>query len=745
LANASTVKYQVICNNPFPETMRRLICVVFLNFLVSSVLGQASLSQTAVFNHLSVDDGLNTNNVWAIYQDYQGFIWLGTEDGLHRYDGYSFKIYSNDPQDSTSLAGNFSMAIYEDSRKNLWIGSLNTGLSLYNRDADSFINFLSRENDSTSICGNTISSFFETKDQILWIASAQGAISYIDLKTFDPAKPVFHTIKLPERFSKRGALWVRSILEEDGKLWLSVHGAGLVLFDPGTNSFEEVFKDQAYKDVAIDLRTDFMLRDEKGRIWFGTWGGGLFVFYPNEKKVLHYGAGTSPQALPNNQIVSLAIDKTGNFWIGTDNGLVRMLDFYDDYPNGLFEVYRHDDFNDYSLSNNPIKPIYIDNKNRLWVSSYYGGVNIYDPDYFRFRTIKNHPLKPGSLPNNNVSAITEDGFGNLWVATDGGGLAKLRGGVSAVNANKYEKVKLINSKTGEEELKIKCLLVSHDKRLWIGTWGGGMFFHDPERKTTRHFQYQTEGRLPSESILTLAEDQQGDIWIGTFSAGIARYNRSEDRFYYYSHSPSDTTSISGNKINTILVDSLNNVWVGVEGGGLNRYDRQRESFYHIRNNIIKPDANIISLFECTDHHLWIGVHSVGLVQYKKEKNETLLFNSKDGIPGKLIQSIIEDKQNYLWISTNNGISKLIMKTREFINFSPEEGLQSKQFNQNSAYVSDDGNVFFGGVNGMNVFDPRQIQKSEYNLDIVFTKYSQIFGLTMKSIIRNPAKLSRTRM
>ncbi len=334
-------------------------------------------AQQVLFTHITVDDGLKSNNIQDIIQDFQGFIWIGTEDGLHRYDGYEIHSYINKPDDSTSLRDNHVRALYVDSFQRLWIGTQDGGLSLYNRELDQFYNFIPSPSDSLSLFGKTVSFLCETSDTVLWIASEQGGLSSVQLATFDPRKPVFNRVNLPSSIIQAGNEWVRAINDAgDKKLWVVVHGAGLLLYDISNGTFSDPLSFPAYSESKVDKRMSFSYRDDRNRIWLGTWESGLYIYYPNERRILNIRANGGQGDLPGNQVASFLKDASGNFWVGTDDGLCRMLDFEDYVPKGKFEVFSNDPNNDLTIATNSVNPIFEDKEGHLWVGTYFGSVNI---------------------------------------------------------------------------------------------------------------------------------------------------------------------------------------------------------------------------------------------------------------------------------------------------------------------------------------------------------------------------------
>lgn len=705
--------------------MKNINLHIFIIFL-SANLSHPSISfgqNTVLFNRITADDGLATNNVRCFLQDYQGFMWIGTEDGLHRFDGYTFKNYRNIPEDQGSLGGNFIMSLYEDSSNRLWIGMLDAGLSIYDRESDRFYTFKNDPEDEYSIFGNTISSFFETEDGLLWIATEQGGLSYIRLDSFDLNQPKFHNIYLAERFTSSGILWIREILPAGAHTyWLGIHGAGLVLFDSDKEQFTQIIRQSDFPDVEIDQRFTTIYKDSKGRLWLGTWNGGLYAYYPDEHRILVYQSSEEAHSISNNHIAKMTEDKHGNFWVGTDDGLCRMLDFKEKYPPGKFEIFKNDLFDEHSIKTNSIKNIYCDDNDRIWVANYFGGISVYDPDYLRFQTIRHHPLKKNSLPGNNVTAMAEDKQGNIYIGLDGDGLCFLPGGSQNIGLDIFEKIELLNSETGLPENKIKCIEIDDRGMVWIGTWGGGLFRYNPATRTYKHLWYGKGRELPVESVISL-ESLNDKLWIGTFNGGLVCYDQVSGQIDYYKYDRTDEFSLPSNKINALMADHNNRLWIGTESGGLSYFDAANNQFRRIQLGDLPRYLNVMAIYECHDHFIWIGTHSHGLLRLNPVTMEIEQFDRKFGLSVDLIQSIAEDHDHYLWVGTNGGISKFVFSQNEVTNFSMEEGLQSRQFNLNSALVCRDGRMLFGGINGLNAFYPSDIRKSESKPPLIFTGFS----------------------
>jgi ligand-binding sensor domain-containing protein/signal transduction histidine kinase len=675
-----------------------------------------ALGQDIKFNHITTDDGLSNGNVRTILQDYQGFFWFGTEDGLQRYDGYTLVEYRYSPNDTTTISSNFILCLYEDSKKNLWIGSLDGGICWYDRKANHFRCFKNDPKDPTSITGNLVRSISESSDGTLYVGLKEGGMSYFKIPDTIP-----HDIKftnITKIYNDSVSTWVNDIVEDSDKsLLLATVGAGVHRFDPFTKTFQQVLPDTVSKKAQ-----EFMI-DSKQRLWISTWGEGLYVYDKKTHRIAHHTAGPDAHQLDNNQISTVTEDAEGNFWISTDNGLTFLHYSFDPLGYCYFITYTHNDFEPSSLLSNSIKAFYIDKLNRLWVGSYHGGVNIYDKNALKFNAIRSKIWSSGSLTSNNVSGFAEDSNGNLWIGTDGGGLNFVEGGIKNIRKDRFEKVDIRTN--GQRVVKIKCLRFDREGNLWIGTWGSGLFKYDTQTKTYVHYGIErdfSKGLLTTE-VMVLMNDYLDNIWVGTYNGGLSYFIKKENRFKHFPDLTPNLHAPQRNHIKAIHIDRKKRVWVTREVGGLNVYDSASGSFKRIENKILRKDITILSMYEDEDGVFWLGTDGLGLIRYHPDRQTTEVFNEGAGFANNVIYGIEKDyKTGHLWLSTNKGLSEFDPVKITSINYNRSDGLQGNQYNPESTYRASDGTLLFGGINGMDVFVPNKVTPSPYLPEIVFTNF-----------------------
>jgi signal transduction histidine kinase/ligand-binding sensor domain-containing protein len=675
-----------------------------------------SQGQSFKFRHITTDDGLVSGNVLTIVQDYQGFFWLGSEEGLQRYDGYSFKNYFFQKSDSTSVSSNFIQFVFEDSKRNLWVGTFDSGLCWYDRDNDRFVRFQHDPNDSSSILGNFVQTIYESKDGTLYVSIVGNGLS-----SFAIPDKVDGSIKFTNRkFNKtpEGANhWISAMAETDQYGFLvAINGDGINHFDPQTGVFTPIFRD------SVGLRVQALYYDSKQRLWIGSWSDGLYIIDNKSKKFIQHKSGIGDGRLLHNQVYSVKEDADGNFWIGTDNGLHIIKNETDPFAPAPFIRLTHDDFDSESLLSNSIKHLFIDKRKRVWVATYFGGVNVHDRNALMFESFKAKAGKASSLTHNNVYALEDDLAGNIWVGTDGGGLNLVAKPVGGGSEFSFQKVPLRSY--GEAAEKIKCLKADQKGNLWVGTWGNGLFKIDTRNHSATHIEITAMrgSKLPVKEILAIEADSSDNLWIGTFGFGVLHYNVKNNSFRQYLQAVGNG-SREINKVNDIHIDKHGRVWVARDGGGLSIIEPAEGLYAVVEKGVLTKTLTVASMMEDSKGFLWICTNSVGIVKYQPETGETEVFDAGRGLATNSVVSALEEKgQDKIWLGTNRGISSIDLKTGMVRNFSASDGLPGNHFNNSALRYADTAMMLFGSIDGLAIFQPENIRVNVYNPPIVFTEF-----------------------
>jgi ligand-binding sensor domain-containing protein/signal transduction histidine kinase len=651
--------------------------------------------------------------VQVILQDRRGFLWFGTEDGLNRYDGYTFKVYKPDPDVPNSLSDRWITSLAEDRAGYLWIGT-RLGLNRYDPRTEEFVRFLHDDMNPVSLIDNHIRILYIDRNDNLWIGTASG------LDLFDRTSGSFKHYGSPSRQGVNSEKSITALYEDSrGRLWVGTDAGGLNRFNSSNNTFTPYQnRPDDYSTISSDSVTA-IIEDNESVLWVGT-SKGLNRFHPDSgtfERFLHEDKNN--RSIASDVIRDLYVDITGNLWIATSRGLDRLG------PDGKrFIHYRHDSTFSKSLSENDILSVYEDRGGILWVGTWGGGVNKYDrrQDYFAY--YRNDPNSSNSLTDNSILSIYSDSDGHMWIGTVDAGLNRFSRPTGYVVRYRHnpDRPNTLASDT------IFSMYEDQDRIFWIAT-GNGLARFDRESFSFKHYQYDPEepASLSANRVYEVYVDAQNNLWLGT-TAGLDLFERETETFIHYQPEPENPNSLSGPGVNSIIEDSQGNLWVGTWQSGLNKFNPKTQEFTHYRydnrnKEAIRSDV-ILSILQDAKGRIWIGTGGGGLNLYHPETDTFTSYLEKDGLPNGVVYGILEDSQGYLWMSTNFGLSRFDPETETFRNYDAGDGLQSNEFNSGAYGKGKDGELFFGGINGLTVFDPSSIDDSPYLPPVTLTSLTQ---------------------
>lgn len=667
------------------------------------------------FNRLTTDQGLLSSSALLAVQDYQGFMWFGSEEGLQRYDGYSFKTYLANEHDTTSLSSSYIQEILEDSRHNLWIGTLDGGLCWYDRAHDRFIRFQHDAANQKSLISNFVQVLYEDANETIYIGTAGNGVSAFKIPNRVTSELQFTNYPFPSAIALETNRWVGAIAETPQGLLLAINGSGVRRLNTSTGTFAPVLAD------SVDSRPQCLLYDSRERLWIGTWQSGLYVIDKRHGKIFHHQAGNKPGYLSHNQLYKLVEDKEGNIWIATDNGLNLLPHHKDPFQSAPFTTFKHDPFDNFSLLANSIKDVYIDRQNRLWVATYFGGINLYDKDLLQFRSFRsNGPGTPG-LSSSNVFALAKDNSANLWVGTDGGGLNFAPGPLDQIRKEHFEKIPL--ARNGQSVDKIKCLETDASGNLWVGTWGDGLFKVNMKTRAYQHVPIEAfrEDNLPVNEILAIEADEAGNLWLGTFGFGVLRYHVLSGAIQQFLRVRPDEHGLF--KVNDLHVDKRGRVWVARDGGGLSFIEPQANTYTTVVAGALTQTLTVTTIMEDASGKLWLGTNASGLITYDPSTNKAASFQDASGLISNSVVGLLEASDSSVWVSTNNGLFSIEKSSGKIEHFTKSDGLHGNQFNNNAALRDEaSGMLLFGGPEGLTAFHPNDIEVHSTTPPIVFTHF-----------------------
>lgn len=708
-----------------PESAFARRCSILFSLLFCFFFLHAQHS-TVKFTHLTNLSGLSQSTVQAIIKDKYGFLWFGTQDGLDRYDGYTFKVYRHQPRDSSSLRRSNITALYEDRDGNLWVGMENGALSMYDRKHDSFIHFRESRGNIPGLSQRTVTAIYEDRQNNLWVGT-YWKLNLLDRKT-KKVTQFGHDTSDPASISNDG---INCIFEDSrNNLWIGT-SAGLNILDRKTGRFKHYFHDDARPNSLSDNKITAIKEDSRGRLWIGTGNGldlydaitGNFTCFKNDPRNF--------TSITDSRITAIENAGDGKLWIGTGSS----LEFFDTDKNS-FTHFTSDPYEPTTLLRNAnVMSMLCDKEGILWVGTYQGGINKYDKYLTYFDTYRNKLSDSQSLSINTVTSFAEKPDGNIWVSTGGGAL-----NLWNVSTNRFTRYNPDPAnKNSLASWGLLCLAQSKkNDYLWIGTYGSCMDRLDPK---TNIFKHYTKGSAPdqlnNDAVYALLEDSRGNIWMGTNGGGANVLNPATGIITKYMQNPNDSNTIAGNFIRSFCEDKKGNIWIGTTAG-LSKFDPVTRNFilYDKANTALESNV-IFSLHEDKKGNMWIGTLGGGLARLDQNMDSVIIYTTDDGLPDNTINSILEDDKGDLWLSTNNGISCFNQDKKTFNNSSLFNGIQSFEFSQGAGLRTSKGDMLFGGVNGFNSFNPASLAENRNIPPVVITNFKLFNKTITPSQINSP--------
>lgn len=646
----------------------RFSLVVFIQTILANLHVFAQDNQDVTY--LGIEKGLSNNSVNTIYKDKFGYMWFGTDDGLDRYDGYDFKIFRHNNEDSSSLIHNRVFKLAEDGTGNLWVGTI-SGLSIYDNYSSKFYcpKFQSKSSNELKPLTDRIFDILKGKNGDMYVATYQCGLL---IKHGDePLKEVNINSKIfPKNYS------IAAFAQDKMGIWMVVTDYGLCLFHPKDNSIILV------NDKIKSANT--ILIDKKDVLWIGG-SQGFCAFYPKSGKV-NWFMNLKSQLLSDRvlRIMDIKEDKTGKMWIGTDGGGVNV---FNPKTNKVESIVSRPERN--SLKSDAVMTVYCDDEDRVWIGTLNGGVNLIDNRKNKFKTISHDSYNKNSLISDFVHSFCEDSNHQIWIGT-------YSGGVSVWNRKSNHFQNYTNEKSNPGSINnhnITSIIEDHKGRVWLATFGGGINRFDPKTKNFSHFVCQSKNGV-DKNVWKLYEDSRQQIWAGTAFGSAVTYKWSESKKKFL---PIDSRISS---VTTISEDHDRNIWFGTEYGYLIKVDSATKNL--IKYNFKHP---IRAFYEDKSGIIWLGVQYTGLIKLNPKTGRIKVYSETAGLCNNSLLSILSDESGNLWISTFNGLSRFNSETEKFRNFYESDGLQSNQFNYNAALKLKNGELLFGGIKGFNIVDP----------------------------------------
>ncbi|HEY7638594.1 MAG TPA: two-component regulator propeller domain-containing protein [Steroidobacteraceae bacterium] len=703
-------------------------CTSLFAIGVSQAAAPVPDARPIYFEHLTMRDGLSQSTVMSILQDSQGYLWLATESGLDRYDGYSIRAYRRERGNEHGLASDFIWAIAEDAHADLWLATSGGGVARWDRRTDTFQQFRHDPAKPDSLTSDAVRTLLIDTHGKIWIGTEQG------LDVLDPQTGKARHFRHDAGDARSLAADAVYALYADhaGRMWVGTD-AGLSRYDAATDDFVN-YGNGSNGSAFSDVRIRVICEDHAGALWIGTLGGGLNRLDPDTGRVVSFRHDQAlPGSLSNDRVQAVLEDDANRLWVATRDGLNLF-----DRVSGKFVRYGRDEDNPQSLRNANVMALYQDRGGVMWVGTRDGGASHWNPNSWLLGHYRSAAFGGGVA----VYAFADDGAGTVWVGTSAG----------LVNIDTRTGHERHYGRDGKELVlsddRVMSLLLDRRGALWIGTMTGGLQRFDLVRRTARTYQNgeRDDSTLPANGVMALYEDRQGDLWVGTFGGGLARIAGDSGKVIRYPFGAED--ALSDPRASAIAEDARGNLWIGTAGGGLNLLDRKSGRFHHYRRNDADPnslsDDAIYALHVDRHGDLWIGTAGGGLDRMigSSEAPEAVRFENQSGVAGmmrQVVYGIESDIDGRLWLSTNNGLTRFDPRTRSAKTFHEAHGLQGEDFSFGAHYRGRDGTLFFGGSNGFNAFAPNAVTKDAPPPRVVLTSVTKLNQPLAVQDLPGPAK------
>ncbi len=697
-----------------------IILFHFLFLLLASLSYVNAQPKRLHFTHLTSDNGLSSSIVTSILQDHKGFVWIGTYDGLNRYDGFDFVVYRNNSADSTSLSNNVVRTIVEDHHKNLLIGTQH-GLCLYDRDKDRFLNYMLDKSSPLKGIDCIVSKIAEDSVGNLWLATDLGLI-YFDRRknqirryNNDPTNPESISYDFLEAV----------LIDKNNRLWITSR-KGLNLFLPETGTFKHITRSENGANDLSDINFEDMAEDKEGNLWFGSTAG-LYCLKNNPEDritgLIHYSFDPRDKySLSINQVRSLYVDDSDNLWVGTENGGLNLYD----REHQRFWHYRKDDYDPKSLNNESIQTIYQDKLGNLWIGTFTGGLNIAMINRDAIISYQNLPGAPFSLSHNTVTCFLQDHNDQIWIGTDGGGLNLFN-----EQTNRFTHFTMDNSDISSNS--ILCIAEDASNQIWFGTWAGGLVRYDSNTKSFKSFTTKNSSILDN-NIYAICEGSNNDLWLGTFNHGLIHYRIKENKFTYYTP---DNSGLINKMIIRIKKFSKGRLLIGSTNGfqifspGENRFITYMSDPNNANSLSYPTTTDIIAE---NDSSIWIGTRN-GLNRFNPNTGSFIRYYKTDGLPDNVVKGLIFDESGVLWVTTGNGVCLSDYKHKKVKNFTKSDGLQGNEFSERSILKTKRGALLMGGTSGFNIIYPEKISENKNIPNILIIDF-KIFNVSVEPGSKN---------
>jgi len=647
--------------------------------------------------HFNASNPLSYQMIRTIEQDKYGFIWFGTQEGVHRYDGKQFKSFHHDVLEPTSLSSDVVSRMLFDQRDQLWIGTRGGGLNVMTLGQKHF-RHITTQSKNHQLSHNNVNTLMEDSRGSIWVGTEKG----LNVLRFDANGELNEIRKhfkanLPENGLNHDI--IHAIVEiGHNEIWIGTSGGGISAFDLDGNYKYDI----NITDSRVNLVNSLVL-DNDQQVWIGTVEHGLFKYHLPTRKLSHYVVERdNPLSIPSNTIENVIEDSTGRVWIATDNGLA----IYNRQTDNFWR-YKHNPTNPFSLTNDFVLTFFEDVNGMMWIGTL-AGVSRWDPKLTTFSQYNTQ--KYPSLGNSTITDFSQYDESRIAFSTYSGGIYTLE--------QSNDEISLLPLPQDLLNYRIMSLLVD-DEQIWIGTRTAGLFKYNTATNILVHFAHDENNpsSISANSITDIVKLSNGELWVSTYHKGLNRLNNDLTFTRFQPNKESPDSGPSSDHIVKIIEGELEELWLATYGGGINRLDLNSMQFTHLTHDdndsqSISSDLSWI-IYRDKQGNLWVGTQAAGLnflslESQRKQDYKFLRYNVKDGMKSRTVYGISQDKENNIWFSTNKGISRFSPDSKNFKHFGMAHGLTELEYNHGAYYQDPKYNLYFGSSNGFTGVAPDKV-------------------------------------
>jgi ligand-binding sensor domain-containing protein/AraC-like DNA-binding protein len=665
--------------------------------------------ETRQFEYMTTADGLSSDVIYSLLQDSRGFIWVGTKEGLNRYDGYELINYSLPRKHFQNPAHRRINALCEDNQGNIWGGTSN-GIIKMEAISGALIHYDLPSSGKVSQ-SRYVSSIVVNSNGQLFVGTRNGIFRYnsqidqFERYTYFPFHSKFNNYNKGERVVNN------LYFDRFGKLWVATAGNGVSILDLERKKNVTYSRRKRNLSRISSNYVEEIYEDQFGVVWMATANGLSRFDRETEEFLVYRNDPKNPESITDNYVRTIFEDEKGNLFVGTKDG----LDLFN-RKEGSFSHFKNHPHKKESISNNNILCMLREKSGTFWIGTMLG-LNYLSPKAMSFELYQNIPDEPLSLSNNILRTVVEDQQGQLWVGTMKDGINRLDPATGKFSAYRIEgrsgKTKKLNA--------IRTAMVDRQGQVFFGTDGGMLRFSHGKN---RFEPYTFGGKLKfRKGVFALLHAQDGSYWVAEIDHGLHHFTPQTGQVQEFRKSREDNTSLSSSNIKVLFQTREGDIWLGTHLNGANRLNEDGRTFTRYAPDRHRKDAlsdrRVFVFFEDSAGRLWLGT-GMGLNLYLPESDGFKVYQKQDGLPGNVVLSIQEDKKGRLWLGTNRGLSCFDPETSRFVNFTQEDGLQGNIFEYQVACTSLSGQMYFGGNNGLNAFDPLKFQSNSYQPQVCFT-------------------------